>query len=237
MAAPDPSDPDIARNLAAVNAQVAAVTAAAGRAADAVSLVAVTKAHPGAVVGAAIRAGHRVFGENRVQEALDKWPALKEQFPDVRLHLIGPLQRNKVRPAVALFDAIETVDRPKLARALADEMERSGRRPDCFIQINTGEEAQKAGVVPADADGFIGACRDDYGLAPRGLMCIPPIDEEPALHFALLGEIARRNGLNGLSMGMSADFETAIRFGATLVRVGTAIFGPRPPRDPPRDPN
>ncbi|MDP6786622.1 MAG: YggS family pyridoxal phosphate-dependent enzyme [Rhodospirillales bacterium] len=231
MSAPDPTVPVIARNLAAVNAQVAEATKEAGRAAGSVGLVAVTKTHPASVIRHAIAAGHRVFGENRVQEALDKWPPLKEEFPDVSVHLIGPLQRNKVRPAVALFDAIETVDRPRLARALADEMERSGRRPDCFIQINTGEEAQKAGVFPAEADAFIAACRDDHGLATRGLMCIPPIDEEPSLHFALLGEIARRNGLGELSMGMSADFETAIRFGATLVRVGTAIFGPRPPRD------
>ncbi len=231
MTAPDPSVPVIARNLAAVHAQVAEAASEAGRAAGSVGLVAVTKTHPATVVRAAIAAGQRVFGENRVQEALDKWPALKEEFPDVLVHLIGPLQRNKVRPAVALFDAIETVDRPRLARALADEMERSGRRPDCFIQINTGEEAQKAGVLPAEADAFIAACRDDHGLALRGLMCIPPIDEEASLHFALLGEIARRNALEELSMGMSADFETAIRFGATLVRVGTAIFGPRPPRE------
>ena len=232
MAASDPTVSVIARNLAAVNGQVAQATAAAGRAAGSVGLVAVSKIHPVVAVRAAIRAGHRAFGENRVREALDKWPDLKQEFPDVRLHLIGPLQRNKVRPAVALFDAIETVDRPRLARALADEMERSGRRPDFFVQINTGEEKQKAGVAPADADDFIAACRDEYDLAPRGLMCIPPMDEEPSLHFALLGEIARRNGVGGLSMGMSADFETAIRFGATLVRVGTAIFGPRPPRDP-----
>jgi pyridoxal phosphate enzyme (YggS family) len=228
MAAPDPSDLAIARNLAAVNAQVAQATTAAGRAAGAARLVAVSKTHSATAVRAAIGAGHRVFGENRVQEALGKWPALKQEFPDVKLHLIGPLQRNKVRPAVALFDVIETVDRPSLARALADEKARGGRRPDCFIQINTGEEARKAGVAPAGADDFIAACRDDYGLAPLGLMCIPPKDEEAALHFALLGEIARRNSLQGLSMGMSADFETAIRFGATLVRVGTAIFGARP---------
>ena len=202
MTAPDPSVPVIARNLAAVNAQVAEAALEAGRAAGSVGLVAVTKTHPATVVRAAIAAGQRVFGENRVQEALDKWPALKEEFPDVLVHLIGPLQRNKVRPAVALF-----------------------------IQINTGEEAQKAGVLPAEADAFIAACRDDHGLALRGLMCIPPIDEEASLHFALLGEIARRNALEELSMGMSADFETAIRFGATLVRVGTAIFGPRPPRE------
>ncbi len=231
MAAPDPSGPVIARNLAAVNTQVAEATKGAGRPANSVSLVAVSKTKPASVIRDAIQAGHRVFGENRVQEALEKWPALKEEFPDVLVHLIGPLQRNKVRRAVALFDTIETVDRPSLARALAVEMERSGRRPDCFIQINTGEEAQKAGVAPAEADAFIATCRDDYGLAPRGLMCIPPIDEEVSLHFSLLGEIARRNGLEELSMGMSADFETAIRFGATLVRVGTAIFGPRPPRE------
>jgi len=228
MAASDPTVSVITRNLAAVNGQVAQATADAGRDAGSVGLVAVSKTHPGVVAGAAIGAGHRLFGENRVQEALDKWPDLKQEFPDVKLHLIGPLQRNKVRPAMALFDAIETVDRPSLARALANEMERSGSRPDFYIQINTGEEAQKAGVVPADADAFIAACRDDYGLGPRGLMCIPPMDEEPSLHFALLGEIAHRNGLQRLSMGMSADFETAIRFGATLVRVGTAIFGSRP---------
>ena len=228
MAASDPTVSVIARNLAAVNGQVAQAAAAAGRAAGSVDLVAVSKTYPAAVAAAAIGAGHRVFGENRVQEALDKWPDLKQEFPDVKLHLIGPLQRNKVRPAMALFDAIETLDRPSLARALANEMERSGRRPDVYIQINTGEEAQKAGVAPAEADDFIAACRDDYGLVPRGLMCIPPAKEEPSLHFALLGQIARRNGLQELSMGMSADFEIAIRFGATLVRVGTAIFGPRP---------
>ena len=228
MASPDPTVSVIARNLAAVNGQVAQAAAAAGRAAGSVDLVAVSKTYPAAVAAAAIGAGHRVFGENRVQEALDKWSDLKQEFPDVKLHLIGPLQRNKVRPAMALFDAIETLDRPSLARALANEMERSGRRPDVYIQINTGEEAQKAGVAPAEADDFIAACRDDYGLVPRGLMCIPPAKAEPSLHFALLGQIARRNGLQELSMGMSADFEIAIRFGATLVRVGTAIFGPRP---------
>ncbi len=147
----------------------------------------------------------------------------------MRLHLVGPLQRNKVRPALDLFDVIETVDRPRLARALAEDMERSGRRRDCFIQVNTGEEARKSGIHPADADDFIRACRDDLGLPVCGLMCIPPQDEEPSLHFALLREIARRNGLRGLSMGMTADFDVAVRFGATHVRVGTAIFGPRPP--------
>jgi pyridoxal phosphate enzyme (YggS family) len=169
-----------------------------------------------------------VFGENRVQEARAKWPALREHYPDLVLHLIGPLQTNKARDALALFDVIESVDRPRLAEALAREIERGGRRPRCFVQVNTGEEAQKAGVVPAEADTFIAACRDDYGLDVAGLMCIPPADEPPAPHFALLAKIAERHGLSGLSMGMSADFETAIRFGASHVRIGSAIFGARP---------
>jgi PLP dependent protein len=169
-----------------------------------------------------------VFGENRVQEAAAKWPALRQAAPNLQLHLIGPLQTNKVRDAVALFDVIETVDRPKLAHALVEEMKRTGRRPTCFIQVNTGEEPQKAGVLPEATDAFVGLCRDEFGLPVAGLMCIPPVDEEPALHFALLAEIARRNQLKALSMGMSADFETAIRLGATHVRVGTAIFGERP---------
>jgi len=172
-------------------------------------------------------AGHRVFGENRVQEAQAKYPALREAYPDLALHLIGPLQTNKVRAALAIFDVIESVDRPRLAQALAKEMNHSGRRPPCLIEVNTGEEARKAGILPADADGFIVECRDRVGLSILGLMCVPPIDEEPAPHFALLREIARRNGLAVLSMGMSADFERAIRFGATHVRVGTAIFGAR----------
>jgi len=180
-------------------------------------------------LGRALAAGQRAFGENRVQEAEAKWPALTAAHPDARLHLIGPLQRNKVRRAVTLFDVIETVDRPKLARALADEMARAGRRPACFIEVNTGEEPQKDGVVPREADAFIRECREALGLPIEGLMCIPPVDEEPSLHFALLREIARRNGLAKLSMGMSADFEIAIAFGATHVRVGTAIFGPRAP--------
>jgi pyridoxal phosphate enzyme (YggS family) len=217
----------IAANLAAVRARIEAAAEAAGRAAGAVSLVAVSKTHPAASVRAALQAGQRVFGENRVQEALGKFPGLRQEFPDLRLHLIGPLQTNKVRDAVAHCEVIETVDRPRLAEALAREMERSGRRLACFIEVNTGEEAQKAGVFPEMADGFIADCRDRLGLPIIGLMCIPPEDEEPALHFALLREIARRNGLDQLSMGMSADFETAIRFGATHVRVGTAIFGAR----------
>jgi hypothetical protein len=192
-----------------------------------VSLVAVSKTQPVAAVRAALAAGQRLFGENRVQEALDKFLGLRGEFPDLVLHLIGPLQTNKVRDAVAHCDVIETVDRPRLAEALAREMERSGRRPPCYIEVNTGEEPQKAGIFPAAADGFIADCRDRLGLPIVGLMCVPPHDEEPSLHFALLREIARRNGLTGLSMGMSADFETAIRFGATHVRVGTAIFGAR----------
>ena len=178
-------------------------------------------------VEAALAEGQRVFGENRVQEAQGKWPALKARYPDVTLHLIGPLQTNKAADAIALFDVIETVDRPKLARVLAAEMKKQGRVLDCFVQVNTGEEDQKAGVLPSEADAFIEACRDEHGLKVVGLMCIPPADEEPALHFALLREIARRHGLEKLSMGMSGDYETAIEFGATHVRVGTAIFGDR----------
>jgi pyridoxal phosphate enzyme (YggS family) len=181
-------------------------------------------------ITAALAACHRVLGENRVQEAEAKFPALKRSRPDLVLHLIGPLQTNKARVAAALFDVIETLDRPKLARALAKEMAAHGHRPACFIQVNTGEEPQKAGVAPAEADALIALARDELALPVEGLMCIPPLDEEPALHFALLREVARRNGLAKLSMGMSDDFETAIRFGATHVRVGTAIFGPRPPR-------
>ena len=202
----------------------------AGRDPAAVSLVAVSKSHPGGLARAALEAGHRVFGENRVQEAQEKWPSLKADFPDAELHLIGPLQTNKAEDAVALFDVIQTLDREKLARILAKEMEKQGRRPALFIQVNTGEEPQKAGVLPADADAFVALCRNALGLPVVGLMCIPPVDENPALHFAFLGEIAERNGLGRLSMGMSADYETAVRLGATEVRVGTAIFGARPPR-------
>ena len=223
---------DIVENLAKVKNIVSEAARAADRRPEDVTLVAVGKAFPAEPVRRALEAGHRVFGENRPQEAEEKWPALKADYPDAALRLIGPLQRNKVRRAVALFDVIETVDRPKLARALANEMEHSGHRPDCLIQVNTGEEEQKAGVPPADADAFIRACREEYGLPVRGLMCIPPFDEEPSLHFALLREIAERNGLRELSMGMSGDFEIAIRFGATAVRVGTAIFGQRPPWKP-----
>jgi len=222
-----PPPGDIAENLALVKHHMAAAAAAAGRPPEDVRLVAVSKAHPAGTARAALAAGHRLFGENRVQEGEAKWPDLKDAFPDARLHLIGPLQRNKARAALQLFDVIETVDRPRLAAHLARLMDETGRRPDCLIQVNTGAEPQKAGVLPQDADAFIAECRDGIGLPVRGLMCIPPADDEAALHFALLAEIAGRNGLCELSMGMSADYETAIRFGATLVRVGTAVFGPR----------
>ena len=224
-------DMPVADNLAAVQARIEAATRAAGRAKESVALVAVSKTQPAAAVREALVAGHRLFGENRVQEAQAKYPALRESFPDLALHLIGPLQTNKVKDAVALFDVIETVDRPRLAAALAQEMERTGRRLPCLIEVNTGEEPQKSGVMPEAADAFVLECRDQLGLPIIGLMCVPPLDQEPAPHFALLREIARRNSLEVLSMGMSADFETAIRFGATHVRVGTAIFGAR--RSPP----
>ena len=224
---------DVAANLAEVQAAIAAAAQAAGREANDVGLVAVSKTQGAADILPVIQAGQRLFGENRVQEAQGKWPDLKAANPDLRqdlrLHLIGPLQTNKVKDAVALFDVIETVDRPKLARALAKEMAKQERRLDCFIQVNTGEEEQKAGIWPEEADAFITLARDELGLSVRGLMCIPPIEEECSLHFALLREIARRNGLAGLSMGMSADYEVAIQFDATLVRVGTAIFGARKP--------
>jgi hypothetical protein len=217
----------LANNLIDVRARIEAAARGAGRTPDAVTLVAVSKTNPPSAVRAALGAGQRVFGENRVQEALEKFPALRAEFPDLALHLIGPLQTNKVREAVAHFDVVETVDRTRLAEALAREMERAGRRPSCLIEVNTGEESQKAGIFPAAADEFIVDCRDRIGLPILGLMCVPPHGEEPSPHFALLREIARRHKLSTLSMGMSADFETAIRFGATHVRVGTAIFGAR----------
>jgi PLP dependent protein len=222
------TDDPIAANLAAVRERIAAAARAAGREPEAVTLVAVSKTQGPAAIAAALAAGQRAFGENRVQEAEAKYPALKAGHPGLELHLIGPLQSNKAKEAVALFDAIETLDRPKLAEALRREMQGQQRAPALFVQVNTGEEPQKAGVPPAEADRFIADCRR-LGLAIAGLMCIPPVDEEPALHFALLREIARRNSIAQLSMGMSGDYETAIRFGATHVRVGTAIFGARPP--------
>lgn len=221
---------EVAANLEEIQSKIADAARRAGRPAGDVSLVAVSKVQPFARVEAACLAGHRLFGENRVQEAMDRWPPLKARFPDLKLHLIGPLQTNKAAEAVAFFDVIETVDRPKLAAALRREMDKQGVRRPCFIQVNTGEEPQKAGILPLEADALIASCRDEHDLEILGLMCIPPQDEEPALHFALLREIARRNGLRALSMGMSGDYETAIEFGATHVRVGTAVFGARTPR-------
>lgn len=218
----------IAANLKAVRSKIETAARSAPGAPAQVALVAVSKTHPQSAVRAALAAGQRVFGENRVQEAVEKFPALREEVPGLVLHLIGPLQTNKVRDAVAQFDVIETVDRPRLAEALAREMARTGKRPACLIEVNTGEEPQKAGVLPAAADAFIVDCRDRLGLPVEGLMCIPPHGEEPSPHFALLREIARRHNLPILSMGMSADYEIAVRFGATHVRVGTAIFGARP---------
>ncbi len=210
-----------------ITSRIKASARSAGRDPSSVNLVAVSKTFTAQDIAPLLREGHRHFGENRIQEALEKWPALRNGIDDIVLHMIGPLQTNKVREAVAHFDVIHTVDRPRLAEKLAEEMERQGRRPQCFIQINTGREDQKAGVDPAEADAFIGDCRGKWNLPVEGLMCIPPADEEPSPHFAFLREIGRRNELSHLSMGMSADFETAVAFGATYVRVGSAIFGAR----------
>lgn len=207
--------------------RIAAAARAAGRDPDAVKLVAVSKQQPAEKVEALLASGHRRFGENRVQEAILRWGFLKPTYPDLQLRLIGPLQTNKARDAVEFFDAIDSLDREKLANALADEMARVGRKLEVLIQVNTGEEPQKAGVLPLEADAFIRRSRETYGLDVRGLMCIPPANEEPAMHFALLAKIAARNGLPERSMGMSEDFETAIAFGATMVRVGSALFGAR----------
>lgn len=221
---------DVAGRLAAVRARIAAAAAAAGRAPESVALVAVPKTFGPERIRPALAAGQREFGENRVQEAMGKWPALKAEAADARLRLIGPLQTNKARDAAALFDVIETVDRPRLAAALAREFDRSGRRPPCYVEVNTGAEPQKAGALPADADRFIESCRREYGLPIAGLMGLPPLGADPAPHFAMLRRIAARNGLAELSMGMTADFEIAIAQGATHVRIGTAIFGPRAQR-------
>jgi pyridoxal phosphate enzyme (YggS family) len=207
-----------------VVARIARAAQAAGRDPADVTLVAVSKTQPWEAIAPVLAMGQRVFGENRVQEAMGRWEGRAE---GLTLHLIGPLQTNKAREAVGFFDVIETLDREKLARTLADEVQKQGRRPRLYVQVNTGEEPQKAGVAPGEADAFIAACRGAYGLALEGLMCIPPADEPPGPHFALLRKIAARNGLEKLSMGMSGDFETAIRFGATSVRVGSAIFGAR----------
>jgi PLP dependent protein len=217
--------------LAEVRGRIEAAARAAGRP-PAVTLVAVSKAQPEARVLAALEAGQRVFGENYLQPARGRWPALRERFADLRLHMIGAIQTNKAKDVVALFDVIETLDRPKLAAALAKEMAHQGRRLACFVQVNTGEEPQKAGVMPMDAAAFIRRCRDELALPVAGVMAIPPYDEEPSLHFALLAKIARENGLAEISMGMSADYEIAVQFGATHVRVGSAIFGERPAKGP-----
>jgi PLP dependent protein len=216
-----------ADHLAEVNGRIAEAAKAAGRPPGDITLVAVSKTHGAERVRELLEAGQRVFGENRVQEAQEKFPALKSEYPDLELHLIGPLQTNKAREAVALFDVIQSVDRERLAGVLANEMERAGKRPTCFIQVNTGEEEQKAGILPTELDAFVASCRDVHKLPVVGLMCIPPVNEEPALHFALLHKMAARNGLAKVSMGMSADYETAVRLGATHVRVGSALFGAR----------
>lgn len=221
------SDTDAQTRLEAVADAIRIAAADAERTADEVTLIAVSKTHGPDAIRTVLEAGHLHFGENRVQEAADKWPALKQDFPDTVLHLIGHLQTNKAADAVALFDVIHSVDRPKLARKLAAEMETANRRIPCFVQVNTGEEPQKGGVAPQEAAGFVAACRQEYGLDIAGLMCIPPLDDEPAPHFALLAKLAAEAQVVGLSMGMSADYQTAIRLGATHVRVGTAIFGPR----------
>jgi hypothetical protein len=213
--------------LANVEQEIARACKEARRDRASVTLIAVSKTFAADAIIPVIEAGQRVFGENRVQEAKAKWPRLMSSYPGVALHLIGPLQSNKAKEAVALFDAIHSVDRPSICEALAKEIESQKRRPQLFVQLNTGEEPQKAGVAPGEADAFIASCRDRYGLAISGLMCIPPVSDAPAPHFALTAKIAARNGLTGLSMGMSADFATAIQFGATHVRVGSAIFGHR----------
>ncbi|MEM9471421.1 MAG: YggS family pyridoxal phosphate-dependent enzyme [Pseudomonadota bacterium] len=210
-----------------VTARIDVAARKSGRGAADITLVAVSKTFAAGDIEPVLELGHRVFGENRVQEAQGKWPALKQAHADTRLHLIGPLQTNKAREAVALFDAIETLDREKLARILAKEIQSAGRSPELFVQVNTGNEPQKAGILPEQADAFLTSCTATYDLTIAGLMCIPPFDQDPVPHFAMLAEIADRNGLAQLSMGMSGDFETAIEHGATHVRVGSAIFGSR----------
>ena len=213
--------------LAEVERRIATAARGVGRDPTSVHLIAVTKTFGDAEILPALEAGHRLFGENRVQEATAKWPALEARYPNIELHLIGPLQSNKAREAVALFDAIHTIDRPKIAKAVADEMARQGKRLKLFTEVNTGEEPQKAGVMPKEAAAFVAMCREGLKLDISGLMCLPPLEEEPAVHFAFLAKLAKELGLSDLSMGMSADFETAVQFGATHVRVGSAVFGPR----------
>ncbi len=223
----EPTTPISVANLREIQQRIAAAAREAGCDPAAVHLIAVSKTFGAEAILPVLEAGHRTFGENRVQEAQSKWPGLKERFADIDLHLIGPLQSNKTKEAVALFDCIQTVDRPKIAKAIAEEMARQGKVVKLFIQVNTGEEQQKAGVMPRDAAAFVAMCRDDLKLAIAGLMCIPPVEDEPPVHFAFLAKLARELGLAELSMGMSSDFETAVQFGATYVRVGSAIFGGR----------
>ncbi|MBO0664261.1 YggS family pyridoxal phosphate-dependent enzyme [Jiella sp. MQZ9-1] len=217
----------IAERYRAVLSAIDKAATGGGRPAGAVTLVAVSKTHDAAAILPVLEAGQRVFGENKVQEAKAKWPALRERFPDIELRLIGPLQSNKAADAVALFDVIESVDREKIARELAKEIAKQGRTPRLYVQVNTGEEPQKAGILPSEAVAFVARCREEHGLALEGLMCIPPADENPGPHFALLKKLAGEAGLDKLSMGMSGDFETAVEMGATSVRVGSAIFGAR----------
>jgi hypothetical protein len=217
----------ITQNYNEVMSRIAAAAGRAGRQTEDITLVAVSKTFGPEDIEPVLQIPHRTFGENRVQESYGKWPELKSRYPDTVLHLIGPLQTNKAREAVSLFDCIETLDREKLARTLGKEIQAVGKAPELFVQVNTGLEPQKAGIEPQELDGFIQTCRTIYDLPVTGLMCIPPVDEEPALHFALLAKLAGRNGLAKLSMGMSGDFETAIELGATHVRVGSAIFGAR----------
>lgn len=221
------SEATAAARLDAIKTRMAEAARNAGRAPEDVTLVAVSKTFDEAAIRPLIAAGQRVFGENRVQESAHKWPALRAQHADIELHLIGPLQTNKVDDALALFDVIHTLDRDRLALALVRAREKGKALPRLLVQVNTGEEPQKAGLAPGEVDAFLARCRDEWQLEIEGLMCIPPVDEEPALHFALLEKLARRNGLRGLSMGMSGDFEKAIAFGATHVRVGSALFGSR----------
>lgn len=218
---------DPVANLAAIREEIETALCEARRAPGAVAVTAVSKTHDAPRIRPLLEAGHRIFGENRVQEAQAKWPALREAFPDIELRLIGPLQSNKAREAVALFDVIETIDRPKLAKAVAAEMEKQGRSLTLYIQVNTGEEPQKAGVSPGGLPDFFEQCRTEFGLDIDGLMCIPPVDDDPAPHFALLSKLAARLGLSRLSMGMSGDYLIAAQLGATEVRVGTGVFGPR----------
>lgn len=217
----------IARSLVEVKEQILSAEKRADKEAGSVELIAISKTHPVTTIESALNIGHRCFGENRVQEAQKKWPGLLEKYDGIKLHLVGALQSNKVRQALKLFHAIQSLDRVSLAGTLAKQMDVTGCRPDCYIQVNTGAERQKAGVLPDQADSFIDSCINEFGLPVKGLMCIPPLEDEPSPHFVFLGQIAERNGLGQLSMGMSGDYELAVEFGATHVRVGSAIFGQR----------